>query len=50
MSDGACKGILDELKAIMGLVEIVVERVTVVEYGMDNERGDGGGSLKEDAA
>jgi hypothetical protein len=35
-SDGTGKGILDELKPInLGLVKIVVERVKVVDFGMD---------------
>jgi hypothetical protein len=48
-SDGACKGILDELKAInLGLVEIMVERVTVVMFGMDSGSSNGGGSFEFD--
>jgi hypothetical protein len=43
------KGILDELEAIdWGLVEIVVERVTEVEFRMDYGSGDGGGSFEVD--
>jgi hypothetical protein len=39
-SDSASEGILDELEAIdLGLVEIVVERVTVRKFRMDYRSG-----------
>jgi hypothetical protein len=38
-SDSTSKSILDELEAVyLGLVEIVVDRVTVVKFGMDYGR------------
>jgi hypothetical protein len=43
------EGILDELEAIdWGLVEIVVDRVTEVEFRMDYGSGDGEGSFEVD--
>jgi hypothetical protein len=46
-SDSTSKSILDELKAVyLGLVEIVVERVTVVKFGVDYGSGNGGGSFE----
>jgi hypothetical protein len=40
---------LDELQAIdLGLVEIVVERITVVKFRMDYGSGNGGGSFEVD--
>jgi hypothetical protein len=48
-SDSASEGILDELEVIdLGLVEIVVERVTVVKFRMDYGSGIGGGSTEVD--
>jgi hypothetical protein len=49
LSDSAGDGILDELEAIdLDLVEIVVERVTVIEFEMDYGSGEGGGSFEVD--
>jgi hypothetical protein len=46
--DSTSKSILDELEAVyLSLVEIVVERVTVVKFGMDYGSGNGGGSWRE---
>jgi hypothetical protein len=48
-SDSAGEGILDELEAIdLGLVEIVIERVTVVKFRMDYGSGNDGGSFEVD--
>jgi hypothetical protein len=48
-SDCASEGILDELEAIdLGLVEIVVERVTVVKFRMDYGSSNGRGSFEVD--
>jgi hypothetical protein len=50
-SDGAGESILDELKEInLSLVEdeIVVERVTVVKFGMDYGSSDDGGCFEVD--
>jgi hypothetical protein len=45
--DSTSKSILDELEAInLGLVEIVVERVTLVKFRMDYGSGNGGGSFE----
>jgi hypothetical protein len=46
-SDSMSESILDELEAIdLGLGEIVVERVTVVEFRMDYGSGTSGGSFE----
>jgi hypothetical protein len=43
------RAFMDELKAInLGLVEIVVERITVVKFRMDYGSSDGGGSFEVD--
>jgi hypothetical protein len=43
------ESILDELEAInLGLVEIVVERITVVKFRMDYGSGNGRGSFEVD--
>jgi hypothetical protein len=48
-SDSVGEGILDVLEAIdLGLVEIVVERVTVVKFRMDYGSDNGGGSFEVD--
>jgi hypothetical protein len=48
-SNSTSKSILDELEAVyLGLVEIVVERVTVVKLRMDYGSGNGGGSFEVD--
>jgi hypothetical protein len=48
-SDRTSKNILDELEAVyLGLVEIVVERVSVVKFRMDYRSGNGGGSFEVD--
>jgi hypothetical protein len=48
-SDSASEGILDELETIhLGLVEIVVERVTVVRFRKDYGNGNGGSSFEVD--
>jgi hypothetical protein len=47
--DSTSESILDKLKAVdLGLVEIVVERITVVKFRMDYGSGDGGGSFEVD--
>jgi hypothetical protein len=47
LSDSANKGIFDELAAIdLGLMKIVVERVTVVKFRMDYRSGNGRGSFE----
>jgi hypothetical protein len=46
-SDITSESILNELEAIdLGLVKIVVERVTVVKLRMDYGSGNGGGSFE----
>jgi hypothetical protein len=48
-SDSTSESVLNKLEAIdLGLVEIVVERVTVVEFRMDYGSGNGGGSFEVD--
>jgi hypothetical protein len=48
-SDSTSESILDELEAIdLGLVEIMVERVTVVKFRMDYGSDNGGGSFEVD--
>jgi hypothetical protein len=48
-SDSASESILDELEAIdLGLVEIVVERVTVVKFRIDYGSGNDGSSFEVD--
>jgi hypothetical protein len=45
--DSTSESILDELEAIdLGLVKIVVERVTVVKFRMNYGSGNGGGSFE----
>jgi hypothetical protein len=47
--DSTSESILDELEAVdLGLVEIVVERITVVKFRMDYGSGNGGGSFEVD--
>jgi hypothetical protein len=47
--DSTSESILDELEAIdLGLVEIVVERITVVKFRMDYGNGNGGISFEVD--
>jgi hypothetical protein len=47
--DSAIEGVLDELEANdLGLVEIVVDRVTVVKFRMGYGSGDGRGSFEVD--
>jgi hypothetical protein len=46
-SNSTSKSILDKLKVIyLCLVKIMVERVTVVKFGMDYGSGNGGGSFE----
>jgi hypothetical protein len=48
-SDSTSESILDELETIdLDLVEIVVERVTVVRFRTDYENGNGGSGFKDD--
>jgi hypothetical protein len=48
-SDSTSDSILDKLEAIyLSLVEIMVERVTVVKFRMDYGSGNGGGSFEVD--
>jgi hypothetical protein len=47
--DSTSESILDELEAVdLGLVEIVVERITVVKFRMDYGSGNSGGSFEVD--
>jgi hypothetical protein len=47
--DSTSESILDELEAVdLGLVEIVLERITVVKSRMDYGSGNGGSSFEVD--